>query len=256
MVSEVDSKDKESPDLASMVLQQATSSMVLKETSMVLQQATTQATAHPVLPHGEAEAMVAKAEAEPEVCSAPLMVRAHSTSPFLRLRECLSWWRMHATKEVCSLIQEGVEPLFPALSLNILPRGAPTLEQQQAALTVVQEYVSVGAATEVDIAELKDSTKTKFLVPWFIIEKASQSGPKKFRLISDCRVLNSALNPPKFRLENWKDILPQVKKGDWGVKLDIKNAYFHLENSPRLKPYLRLLIGGKLFQMEGGGVLA
>ena len=89
------------------------------------------------------------------------------------------------------------------------------------------------------------------MVPWFIIEKASQSGPKKFRLISDCRVLNSALNPPKFRLENWKDILPQVRKGDWGVKLDIKNAYFHLENSPRLKPYLRLLIGGKLFQMEG-----
>ena len=34
--------------------------------------------------------------------------------------------------------------------------------------------------------------------------------------------------------------------------MDIKNAYFHLENSPRLKPYLRLLIGGKLFQMEGG----
>ena len=124
MVSEVDSKDKESPDLASMVLQQATSSMVLKETSMVLQQATTQATAHPVLPHGEEEAMVAKAEAGPEVCSVPLIVRAHSTSPFLRLRECLSWWRMHATKEVCSLIQEGVEPLFPALCLNILPRGA------------------------------------------------------------------------------------------------------------------------------------
>ena len=37
MVSEVDSKDKESPDLASMVLQQATSSMVLQEKSMVLQ---------------------------------------------------------------------------------------------------------------------------------------------------------------------------------------------------------------------------
>ncbi len=36
-----------------------------------------------------------------------------------------------------------------------------------------------------------------------------------------------------------------------GVKLDIENVYFHLENSPRLKPYLRMMIAGRLFQLEG-----
>ena len=252
MVSEVDSKDKESPDLASMVLQQATSSMVLKETSMVLQKATTQATAHPVLPHGEAEAMVAKAEAGPEVCSAPLMVRDHSTSPFLRLRECLSWWRLHATKEVCSLIQEGVEPLFPALSLNILPRGAPTLEQQQAALTVVQEYVPVGTATMVDIAEMKDSTKTNFgtLVHY---RKGFSIRSKKVQAHFRLQSFKFCIQPPKISSRKLERYPPPSKERGLGGKVGHQECILPPGKQPQVKTLPQIANRRKTVSDGGGG---
>ena len=154
--------------------------------------------------------------------------------------------------EVLELILGGVEPQFPQLTFPLVPRGAPNKEQMNAALEVMEEYIKIQAARELPVTELKS---TKYLVPWFVIEKHSSEAStsvKKHRLISDCRKLNSALHPPKFRLESWKDILPHLRKGHWGVKLDIENAYFHLENSACLKPYLRMLIAGRLFQLEGG----
>jgi hypothetical protein len=172
--------------------------------------------------------------------------------PFLRVRQHISWWRQHASMEVLELILGGVEPQFPQLTFPLVPRGAPNKEQMNAALEVMEEYIKIQAARELPVTELKS---TKYLVPWFVIEKHSSEGStsvKKHRLISDCRKLNSALHPPKFRLESWKDILPHLRKGHWGVKLDIENAYFHLENSACLKPYLRMLIAGRLFQLEGG----
>jgi hypothetical protein len=172
--------------------------------------------------------------------------------PFLRVRQHISWWSQHASMEVLELILDGVEPQFPQLTFPLVPRGAPTKEQMSAALGVMEDYIKVQAARELPATELQN---TKYLVPWLVIEKhnsESSASAKKYRLISDCRKLNSALQPPKFRLESWKDILPHLRRGHWGVNLDIENAYFHLENSPSLKPYLRMMIAGRLFQLDGG----
>ncbi len=49
----------------------------------------------------------------------------------------------------------------------------------EAALMVMQEYVLVGAATELPVTILKT---TKYLVPWFVVDKPSL---KKFKLILD-----------------------------------------------------------------------
>ena len=37
----------------------------------------------------------------------------------------------------------------------------------------------------------------------------------------------------------------------WATNVDLKNAYFHLELSQALKPFLRMQIGGTVFQMQG-----
>lgn len=110
----------------------------------------------------------------------------------------------------------------------------------------MDEYLSVGAAKEVPFAG------TKFLVPWFVIQKVDSSGKEKLRLISDCRRLNNFLNPLHFKLDHWKDIFPFLRQNMWATKLDLKNAYFHLQLSEAIKPYVRMQIGERLFQMEGG----
>ena len=77
------------------------------------------------------------------------------------------------------------------------------------------------------------------------------TGKEKLRLISDCRNVNQFLNPPRFKLDHWKDIFPQVEKDMWATKVDLKNAYFHLKLSEAINTYIRMKIGERVFQMEG-----
>ena len=108
------------------------------------------------------------------------------------------------------------------------------------------EYVEANAAREIPMAG------TKYLVPLFVIRKIEANGKEKLRLISDCREVNKVLNPPRFKLDHWKDIFPQLEKGMWATKVDLKNAYFHLQLSEAIKPYIRMKIGKKI--PNGGGL--
>ncbi len=95
-----------------------------------------------------------------------------------------------------------------------------------AALEVMEDYIKIQAARELPVTELQS---TKYLVPWFVIEKHNSEGStsvKKHRLISDCRKLNSALHPPKFRLESWKDILHNLRKGHLGGETRHRECLF------------------------------
>jgi hypothetical protein len=167
-----------------------------------------------------------------------------SLPPFQRLRMCISWWEKYAPQFVLNLISKGVEPMFPKINL---PRKEQkkSKEENELATKVMMEYVEAKAAREIQMAG------TKYLVPWFVIRKMEANGKEKLRLISDCREVNKVLNPPRFKLDHWKDIFPQLEKGMWATKVDLKNAYFHLQLSEAIKPYIRMKIGEKIFQMEG-----
>ena len=165
-------------------------------------------------------------------------------SPFNRLRQCLDWWRAHAPQFVLDLITQGVEPNFRGTGLR-LHQQQKSEQEVALALEVIQDYISVGAAREVS------PQGTRYLVPWFVIQKVEPSGKVKNRLISDCREINKELHPPKFKLDHWRDIFPHLERGMWGTKVDLKNAYFHLELSKALKPFIRMKVGDRVFQMEG-----
>ena len=80
-------------------------------------------------------------------------------------------------------------------------------EEIDLALKVMMEYVEAKAAKEIPMEG------TKYLVPWFVIKKMEANGKEKLRLISDCREVNKVLNPPRFKLDHWKDIFPSWKRG-------------------------------------------
>ena len=62
---------------------------------------------------------------------------------------------------------------------------------------------------------------TRYLVRWFFIRKMETNGKEKLRLISDCREVNKVLNTPRFKLDHWKDIFPQLERGMWATKVDL-----------------------------------
>jgi hypothetical protein len=165
-------------------------------------------------------AMVAEMGMKPtgQAMTAPMMTPAlwleqstmhlNSLSPFLRLRSCLQWWQANAPPFVLSLITQGVEPHFQGQGLR-LRHQKKTDSEVSLALEVMNDYVQVGAAQEVA------REGTLYLVPWFVIQKVEANGKIKNRLISDCREINRKLNPPRFKLDHWRDIFPHLEKGMW-----------------------------------------
>ena len=95
-----------------------------------------------------------------------------------------------------------------------------------------------------------DPSTTKYLVPWFVITKMEDNGKEKNRLIADCRQLNQFLDPQPFKLDHWQNIFPLLRKNMWAAKIDLKDAYFHLGLSTKIRPYVHMKIGEKTFQFN------
>ena len=189
-------------------------------------------------------AMEAEEGAKGEKVCKRLWQPASSTLLPFRLKENIQWWiKAGAPNQVLDLLQQGILPNWVEPDLKVYPCHRSALEEAQAR-TLMTEYMEYGAARLLSSQDLMVQP-TRFLIPWFLIVKED-----KTRLISDCRALNKFLQPPHFRLDNWGEIFPFLRKGMWGAKVDLKHAYFHLQNSPKLKPYMRINIGKDIFQFD------
>jgi hypothetical protein len=164
-------------------------------------------------------------------------------APIQHLQDNLKWWRQHASPTVFQLIQNGVQPQFPLPPLLSRCPQKKTLLDIQRASSILEEYQKVGAVKKVS------ADGTKHLIPWFIISK-TEGNKEKNRLISDCRELNYYFQTTPFRLDHIQSIFPYLKKKWWGCKIDLKDAYFHLQVAETLKPYLRFQVGKDLWEFQ------
>lgn len=60
----------------------------------------------------------------------------------------------------------------------------------------------------------------------------------KFRLISDCRYLNSFLNVPHFKHEDLRDLPNIAQPNDYMFSIDLTDGYFHVPLKPEHWTYL------------------
>ncbi|XDV20720.1 hypothetical protein PO909_025991 [Leuciscus waleckii] len=75
--------------------------------------------------------------------------------------------------------------------------------------------------------------------------------PKKdgaLRPILDLRHLNKALMRRPFKMITTRQILAQIRPGDWFISLDLKDAYFQIQITPRHRPFLRFAFDGREYQ--------
>ena len=163
---------------------------------------------------------------------------------FKRLQNQLHWWEKNASHYVINLIENGVQadlPLPKNLSLQVQKKS----DQEVALATdILLEYQKVGA-----VEKVQNVNNTRHLVPWFVLTKQEEKGVKH-RLISDCRELNQFCVPQKFTLEHMAQIYPVLKQNWWAVKLDLKDAYFHLELGQKTER-IRQIAGGTHPGSEG-----
>ena len=93
------------------------------------------------------------------------------------------------------------------------------------------------------IGELVPPIPPSFFSRMFTVPK---DGGKK-RPIIDLSLLNKKIKKKGFRMEDLKKIAKIVGPNLWGVKLDLKDAYFHVPISPEFWKYFVFVLGGRVF---------
>ena len=80
----------------------------------------------------------------------------------------------------------------------------------------------------------------------FMVPKATGG----WRPIIDLSVLNNFVVKTKFKMETTQSVLRSVRRNDWMVSIDLKDAYLQIPIHPRSRKYLRFVAGGETWQFK------
>ena len=89
-------------------------------------------------------------------------------------------------------------------------------------------------------------TQVSFLSPFFLTTKKSG----EWRPILNLRALNRHMKPSRFRIESLAAVLLELKKGWWGINLDLKDAYLLVPVHPSDRRWLGFSIGVKTYRFK------
>ena len=71
-----------------------------------------------------------------------------------------------------------------------------------------------------------------------------------FRPVIDLSTLNKFIRKTHFRMETNSSVLMAIRRGDWMMSLDLKDAYFQIPVHPDSRKYLRFVWNGRPFQFK------
>ena len=83
----------------------------------------------------------------------------------------------------------------------------------------------------------------QFISTIFIVPKPGG----KFRPVINLRFLNDYIEYNHFKQETFSLFLDIIQKGDWFIKLDMTDGYFHISIHPHFRKYLKFRWNGVLY---------
>ncbi len=185
----------------------------------------------------------------PPQCSAgphpTQLIAAHPTTEQLKpLRQFISAWKVipGISRWLLNVIERGYTlqfrrrpPRFNGVVQSLTsPRNAQALRQEIGCL------LEKGAVERVPPHELESG----FYSRYFVVPKRDGG----LRPILDLRPINRALCERQFRMVTLKQILAQIRPGDWFASVDLKDAYFHIQIAPHHRRFLRFAFENTAYQ--------
>ena len=113
--------------------------------------------------------------------------------------------------------------------------------QQELVSQEISEMFSKGAVTEIQTPPEGGFFSTLFLVP-------KKDGGQ--RPVINLKNLNSFINAPHFKMEGIHALKNLLKRGDWLVKTDLKDAYFSVPISQQHRKFLCFQFKDNLYQFN------
>ena len=72
----------------------------------------------------------------------------------------------------------------------------------------------------------------------------------KWRPVLDVSRLNKFVVKTRFSMETPQTVQDSLRRGDWMISLDMKDAYFHIPIHPQSRKFLRFVFNGQVFQFR------
>ncbi len=173
------------------------------------------------------------------------VIAAHpTTKPLKPLSQFISAWEVipGISRWLLNVIERGYTlqfrrrpPRFNGVVQSLTsPRNAQALRQEIGCL------LEKGAVERVPPHELESG----FYSRYFVVPKRDGG----LRPILDLRPINRALCERPFRMLTLKQILAQIRPGDWFASVDLKDAYFHIQIAPHHRRFLRFAFENTAYQ--------
>ena len=159
-----------------------------------------------------------------------------------RLTQFLDEWKMITSdKWVLAVIENGL-----ALEFISKPPCTGIIETRASVqhLDILQKEVKKllekNAIEPVPVQEINEG----FYSTFFIVPKKTGD----LRPVINLRPLNRHLRKQHFKMDCLGKVMKLVRKGDWAVSIDLKDAYLHIPILKQDRKFLRFCIQGKAYQ--------
>ncbi|XDV25826.1 hypothetical protein PO909_029676 [Leuciscus waleckii] len=154
-----------------------------------------------------------------------------------------AWARLPGvSKWVLDIIKRGYSLQFRWLPRRYATRVETMVKTEVAHLlrAEILKLLSKGAIEPLSLAQSKGGLYSRY----FLVPKKDGG----LRPILDLRQLNRVLAKRQFRMLTTRKILAQIRRGDWFVSIDLKDAYFQIQIASRHRRYLRFAFEGQAYQ--------
>ncbi|GAA6064854.1 uncharacterized protein LOC113526632, partial [Tachysurus ichikawai] len=119
----------------------------------------------------------------------------------------------------------------------------PTLVGPEQALVLEREMRALLGKGTIEVVP-PSARESGFYSPYFVVPKKDGG----WRPILDLRSLNRSLRRLRFRMLTLKEVVTQIRSGDWFVTIDLEDAYFHVSILPAHRRFLRFAFRGEAYQ--------
>ena len=106
----------------------------------------------------------------------------------------------------------------------------------------IQSLISKGAISVVN------PCPQQFISTLFLVEKGQGTG--EFRPVINLKALNRFLPKEKFKMEGLHTARSLLRKGDYMMKLDLRDAYYAVPIHPESRKYLRFQFKGTTYEFR------
>ena len=156
---------------------------------------------------------------------------------FLKIWEpwCRDQWAIEILRRgYCIEFQE--RPRFQGIRVTPIPQNA---DKRKSLLKEVEDLLRKSAIREVTENFQEGFYSTIFLAP-------KKNGT--WRPVINLKPLNQYIRKIKFKMTTLKQIIQEVRPGDWMMSIDLKDAYFHVPVCQEQWKYLRFRVGKRTFE--------